>query len=94
MPRSAPGPVTGSPSSSTRPEVGESRPATMRSNVDLPQPEGPRMVTKSFSRTSKSTGSKAWVWPPRGLTKVRDTCWIDSALIEWCSTETAAGWRA
>ena len=33
----------------------------MRSSVDLPQPEGPRMVTKSFSRTSKSIGSSACV---------------------------------
>jgi hypothetical protein len=53
----------------------------MRSSVDLPQPDGPRIVTKSLSRTSKSTGSSACVLPPRGFSKVRDTCWIDSALI-------------
>ncbi len=81
MPRSAPGPVTSWPSSSTRPVVGVSSPATMRSSVDLPQPDGPRMVTKSLSATSKSVGCKARVWPPRGLTKVRETCWMDSALI-------------
>ncbi|MNL64263.1 hypothetical protein D3C87_1884630 [compost metagenome] len=81
MPRSAPGPATGWPSSSTRPPEGVSSPATMRSSVDLPQPEGPRMVTKSLSRTSKSTGSSACVTPPRGFENVRETCWIDSALI-------------
>ena len=41
MPRSAPGAATGAPSSSTRPVVGVSSPATMRSSVDLPQPDGP-----------------------------------------------------
>ena len=49
MPRSAPGAATGVPSSTTRPVVGVSRPATMRSSVDLPQPEGPRIVMKSLS---------------------------------------------
>ena len=51
MPRSAPGPRTGRPSSSMLPVVGVSSPATMRSSVLLPQPEGPRMVMKSFSCT-------------------------------------------
>jgi hypothetical protein len=36
------------------PALGVSRPATMRSSVLLPQPEGPRMVMKSFSSTDKS----------------------------------------
>lgn len=73
MPRSAPGPSTARPSSSTWPVVGKSSPAAMRSMVDLPQPEGPRMVTKSFSRTSKSTGNKACVLVPLWLVKVRET---------------------
>ena len=59
MPRSAPGPVTSRPSSVTRPLVGRSRPATMRSSVDLPQPEGPRMVTKSLLPMVRSVGSSA-----------------------------------
>ena len=59
MPRSGPGPVTAAPSSSTRPVVARSRPATMRSSVDFPQPEGPRMVMKSLSATLSETGSSA-----------------------------------
>ena len=61
MPRSGPGPVTSAPSSSTRPWVARSRPATMRSSVDLPQPEGPRMVMKSLSATSSVMGCSACV---------------------------------
>ena len=33
----------------------------MRSSVDLPQPEGPRMVMKSLSATLSETGSSARV---------------------------------
>lgn len=42
--------LAGSPSSSTSPSETSSRPAIMRSTVDLPQPEGP-------SRTTNSPGS-------------------------------------
>ena len=52
MPRSGPGRVTGLPSSRTCPAVGVSSPATRRSSVDLPQPDGPRIVTKSLSPTA------------------------------------------
>src|ERR1700737_4250041 len=41
MPRSLPGPVIRLPSTRTSPVVGSSKPATMRSMVDLPQPEAP-----------------------------------------------------
>src|SRR5664279_2441768 len=68
MPRSAPGAAMRWPSSSTSPEVGWSRPATMRKSVLLPQPEGPRMVTKSFSATCRSVASSACV-----LSKRRET---------------------
>ena len=56
MPRSA-GAValTRLPSISMSPEVASSRPAMMRSSVDLPQPEGPTKTTNSPSRTSRST---------------------------------------
>ena len=74
MPRSAPGPRTGSPSSSTSPCVGVSSPATMRSSVDLPQPEGPSTVMKSLSATSRSVGCSASVGAPRFTPgKVRPT---------------------
>jgi len=62
MPRSGPGAVTGAPSSITRPVLGESSPATMRSSVDLPQPDGPRRQMKSLSSTARSVFSSACVW--------------------------------
>src|SRR5512137_846137 len=37
------------------PELMRSRPATIRSSVDLPQPEGPTMTTNSPSSTSMVT---------------------------------------
>ncbi len=37
------------------PEVMRSSPATMRSSVDLPQPEGPTITTNSPSATSVVT---------------------------------------
>src|SRR5437868_10272447 len=64
MPRSAPGPVTGAPSRSTRPVVGTSSPATMRSSVDLPQPDGPSTQMKSLSATASDVGSSARVGGP------------------------------
>src|SRR6516162_3242450 len=47
MPRSLPGPVIGLPPTETWPVVGSSKPATMRSRVDLPQPEAPITQTKA-----------------------------------------------
>ena len=47
MPMSSRGPVTGIPKTSTPPVVGQSSPAIIRSSVDLPQPEGPRMARNS-----------------------------------------------
>src|SRR5213594_1847414 len=52
MPRSAPGPCTGRPSTSTLPVVAGccgGRPAISRRIVDLPHPDGPRMVINSIS---------------------------------------------
>src|SRR4051794_29613476 len=74
MPRSAPGPATARPSRSTRPVLGRSSPATMRRSVDFPQPEGPRMVMKSFSATSSVVGSTARVGlAPRTPGNTRET---------------------
>src|SRR5437763_16208633 len=74
MPRSAPGAVTAAPSSVTRPVVGRSRPATMRSSVDLPQPEGPSRQMKSLSATASDVGSRARVGgAPRTPANVRLT---------------------
>ena len=58
------GPLIGTPLTSRRPDVGASRPATRRSRVDLPQPEGPSSATNSpgfaCSEIFSSTGSG---WP-------------------------------
>ena len=55
------GPATVCPRTLIRPADGAMRPATRRSNVDLPQPLGPTMETNSFSSTSnaaRSTGNR------------------------------------
>jgi hypothetical protein len=44
---------------STAPPVGSLNPATMRSAVDLPQPEGPSRVRNSPGRTDRSKPSSA-----------------------------------
>src|SRR5205809_1962029 len=81
MPRSAPGPTTGMPSSNTRPAVGESRPATIRNSVDLPHPDGPTIVMKSLSATASVVGCSASVGgPPRTPGNVRATPSISSLL--------------
>src|SRR6266496_3028282 len=71
------------PSSTTRPLVGKSRPATMRSNVDLPHPDGPSTVMKSLSATLRLTGCSASVGgPPRTPGNVRPTPSMTSLLME------------
>ena len=49
------------------PALISSRPATMRSSVDLPQPEGPTMTTNSPSVISALTPWMTWLalapWP-------------------------------
>ena len=71
MPRSGPGPATAAPSSSTRPVVARSRPATILSSVDFPQPDGPRMVMKSLSATLSEIGSSARVGSRAGARRER-----------------------
>jgi hypothetical protein len=44
------------------PEI-SSRPAIMRSRVDLPQPEGPTSTQNSPSAMSIETPLMMWVWP-------------------------------
>src|SRR5437773_11214312 len=81
MPRSAPGPATGMPSSNTRPAVGVSSPATIRNSVDLPHPDGPTMVMKSLSATASVVGCSASVGgPPRTPGNVRATPSISTVL--------------
>ena len=80
MPRSAPGPRSRLAVEQHPPVVGWSSPATMRSSVDLPQPEGPRMAMKSLSRDPERRGSSARVGgPPRTPGKVR----LTSSIARW-----------
>src|SRR5688572_20226857 len=51
----------------TRPDVGASRPAIMRSVVVLPQPEGPTNVKNSRSPISTDTSSTAVTRRPKCL---------------------------
>jgi hypothetical protein len=55
--------VTSSPPIRMRPLETGSSPATMRSVVVLPQPDGPRRVTSSPGATVKDTSSTATTSP-------------------------------
>ena len=48
------------PSTATVPEVGRSRPPSIWSRVDLPEPLVPTMATNSPSSTVRSTPSRAF----------------------------------
>ena len=64
MPRSAGGrSLTSSPSNISLPEVTSSSPATRRSRVDLPQPDGPTNTTNSLFLMSRSTPLITSTWP-------------------------------
>ncbi len=64
MPRSRPGPVTRASSSQMAPSVGSSSPATSRSRLVLPQPDGPTMTENSWSPTSSEMFSSAVTGAP------------------------------
>ncbi len=51
------------PSNIMSPEVMSSRPATSRSSVDLPQPDGPTNTMNSPSSMSRSTPLMTWTAP-------------------------------
>ncbi len=57
------GRVTGAPSMITRPVSALTRPATIPSSVDLPQPEGPMIVQNSPSLTASETSASASTAP-------------------------------
>ena len=78
MPRSPPGPVISWPSRIREPSVGSSSPATMRSTVDLPQPDGPSRAQSSFSATSKETSTTASMTSPEDVPKDLETCDTES----------------
>src|SRR5215468_4175249 len=85
MPRSLLGPCTGWPFTRISPLSGWSRPATIRSKVDLPQPEGPsstrnspmsRPAAEKASSTSRLMSLRASMRSPPGEVKVRLTLWM------------------
>src|SRR5687767_6818247 len=65
----------GCPSISNSPSVGSSKPASMRSNVVLPQPDGPSSEKNSPRRMSNETSSTALTGP-----KCLETPWIEIML--------------
>ena len=52
------------PSTISRPADGRSRPATRRSSVDLPEPDGPRTAATSPTSTCRSRPRRAATGPP------------------------------
>src|SRR5262249_38309788 len=82
MPRSAPGPWTARPSTSTRPSVGRVSPATSRRIVDLPHPDVPTRTANSRSLTSKLIPSSAVTVSPRRVRK---------RMVRWSSFKRAIG---
>ena len=72
---------TTSPSSSTSPAVGRSKPAIRFSIVDLPQPLGPISVTKAPVSTARSTSRSTGVARPKALvTPAKRTAGVSWAL--------------
>src|SRR6266545_507252 len=63
MPRSLPGPVMILPWVATSPVVGSSKPAMIRSSVDLPQPKAPIKQTNSPLSMPRSMRASASISP-------------------------------
>src|SRR3954466_1744761 len=61
MPRLGSGSSIGAPHISAWPAVGGSKPAMMRSKVDLPQPEAPIRQTNSPLRIVRLASLSAWI---------------------------------
>src|SRR4030095_1456862 len=61
MPRLGSGPSIGFPHISASPAVGCSKPAMMRSSVDLPQPEAPIRQTNSPLAIESVASESAWI---------------------------------
>src|SRR6185437_4299726 len=68
--RSVPGALIGLPLISNSPEVGSSKPATIFSSVDFPQPLGPRSVKKAPSAMSRLISFSMQVVSPERLEKL------------------------
>src|SRR5271165_2857836 len=84
MPRSLPGPVMRLPSTWTSPVVGSSKPAMMRSRVDLPQPEAPIRQTNSPCATVTSMRPSASTSPSPTANRLltpRIATWVSSRMV-------------
>src|SRR5699024_1044351 len=81
-------PVSGVPSRPMVPALGRSRPATRRSRVDLPQPEGPITATISPARSSRSSSrsTSCRPWPAanvRATASRRTACGAAARADGW-----------
>ena len=84
-------PAVGAWTSQNRlPKVAMSSPAMRRSNVLLPQPDGPRMATKPPWRTVRLTESSALV--PSANIRPRPTA--SNSGVAWVSADGTGGWFA
>src|SRR6266851_3082085 len=88
MPRSGAGPATGRPPTITEPWSEASAPATMRSRVDFPQPDGPSRQTSSPGATRRLIPESATVRRPA----LRNVLPTDS--ITTCAASGPASGRA
>src|SRR5690348_7546128 len=68
--RSVPGASIGLPLISNSPEVGCSKPATIFSSVDFPQPLGPRSVKKASSAISRLMSFRMQIVSPERFEKL------------------------
>src|ERR1043165_1409975 len=72
--------LTTSPSTAISPPVMSSKPAIMRSVVDLPHPDGPTSTTNSLSAMSRSIALTASTSSKRLTTLRSETCAMHSTL--------------
>lgn len=82
--------VRSRPLSRTRPLSGRSRPAAIRSSVDLPQPEGPTYAMNSPARTCRSMPARMRLSPKDFSMACKCSAGVvDTAAIWWfsCSME-------
>src|SRR5579864_2802784 len=76
MPRLGSGPAIGLPHIKASPDEGVSKPARMRSRVDLPQPEAPIRQTNSplaILRLAPDTAWMGWPWSWNSLETRRNS---------------------
>src|SRR5258708_27261571 len=73
------------------PASGSIKPEMILRSVDLPQPDGPRMVSSSPSRTLRSTTSTATVRPKVFLTPISSSTGVGGLLRDHLLDEDVGG---